>query len=324
MLQTLLKQYQAYMLQDVRTPVPHLAGPPGVGKSHTVSQLAELLGVTLHTVNVSRINPLEVEGAQVPSGSGADMALRLLHNPLWKNLNEGDIVLWDEFLRGFPEVYNALLDIFTSREVAGFKLPRVFFVAASNSIVSYDPALEDRLLHIFVKDIRRTTGNARKELAKMLAKDMHLVPSVADSPEMDTLISQEIAPMYDLLDMFKGRKRIGSTSLKGHSARNLTGQVKLRSLESPELRSLISLNNKIARNQTKLQYYIVHDTQSAVQLSEAEYESLKKLSTHPDLDEEHRNAVKMSFQLAQALRAEYDKQLPDEEPLREEDNDLFS
>ena len=157
MLETLLKLYVMAMAGDVRTPVCHLFGPPRCGKSTFAKQLADLVStpdrqVRLHTINVSRISPLELEGVQMPDKEHA--RLNLLTATYWSSLRDGDIVLLDEFLRGFPEVYNGLLDILTSREVAGFKLPRVFFIAASNSTVSYDKALEDRLMHLPVPDPR--------------------------------------------------------------------------------------------------------------------------------------------------------------------------
>ena len=139
MLKKLLKLYVTAMTGKVYSPVPHLFGPPGCGKSEVVKQAAQVLGVNLHIINVSRISPLE---------------LNLLTATFWTQLKEGDILLFDEFLHGSPEVYNELLDIITSREVGGFKLPNVFILAASNSTAAYDKALEDRLLHLPVADPR--------------------------------------------------------------------------------------------------------------------------------------------------------------------------
>lgn len=257
MLEKLMRLYTAYMLFDVRSPVPHLAGPPGVGKSETVQQLATLLGVNLHTINVSRLSPLEIEGVQMPVGdvSGDDYRLRMLHSPIWKNLKEGDIVLWDEYLRGFPEVYNGLLDIFTSRQVAGFTLPKVFFVAASNSVVTYDPALEDRLLHIFVPDIR-TNKNARIAAYQRFIEETGLHPQMRDSDEMVTLFENEVLPMYGILDQFKHRAKTGSTQLKGKSMRNLVGQVKLRELQSQSLKELVASNNRLVASKQEWQYLV--------------------------------------------------------------------
>ena len=83
MLEKLMKLYVMSMAYKVRSPMPHLVGPPGCGKSTYVEQLAELLGVELHLINVSRLSPLDVEGVQMPHGTGEDMALRMLPATFW-------------------------------------------------------------------------------------------------------------------------------------------------------------------------------------------------------------------------------------------------
>jgi hypothetical protein len=239
------------MAQDVRSPIPHIAGPPGVGKSQAVEQLAKLVGKQLHVVNVSRLSPLEIEGIQMPIND----KLHMLHSTLWTQLREGDIVLLDEFLRGFPEVYNGLLDILTSHHVAGFDLPKVFFVAASNSVVTYDDALEDRLLHIYVPDLRNNNAEMQK-LGEKLSKSLGLAPGMANSMEMQDMITKEIMPMYDVLDQFKGTAQRGAP-LRGSSARKLIGQAKLREFQSRTLIELIDTNNQIASQQAKYQYLLL-------------------------------------------------------------------
>jgi hypothetical protein len=216
-----------------------------------VEQLANLVGKQLHVVNVSRMSPLEIEGIQMPIND----RLHMLHSTLWTQLKEGDVVLLDEFLRGFPEVYNGLLDILTSRHVAGFDLPKVFFVAASNSVVTYDDALEDRLLHLYVPDLRNSTAEAEK-LGKKLTESLGLLPSLATSLEMQDMIQKEIAPMYDVLDQFKGTAQRGAP-VKGSSARKLIGQAKLREFQSRTLIDLIDLNNQMASQQAKYQYLML-------------------------------------------------------------------
>jgi hypothetical protein len=251
MLDRLARLYTAYMAQDVRSPIPHIAGPPGVGKSQAVEQLAKLVGKTLHTVNVSRMSPLEIEGIQMPIND----RLHMLHSTLWTQLKEGDVVLLDEFLRGFPEVYNGLLDILTSRHVAGFDLPKVFFIAASNSVVTYDDALEDRLLHLYVPDLRNNNAEQAK-LAEKLTKSLGLLPEMATSGEMADMIVKEIAPMYEVLDQFKGTAQRGAP-IKGSSARKLIGQAKLREIQSTDLRELIDINNRMAMQKNKYQYLLL-------------------------------------------------------------------
>ena len=317
MLEQLIKLYTAYMIGDVRSPVPHLAGPPGVGKSQSVERLAELVGKKLHIVNVSRISPLELEGVQMPSGTGEDMRLRLLHNTLWTELQEGDIVLLDEFLRGFPEVYNGLLDIMTSRQVAGFQLPKVFFIAASNSVTAYDPALEDRLLHLFVPDIRRGNSRHRKELRKLIVEEMGLHPDVVNSQELDHLIADEVEPMYELLDMFKNKKRTGSTALRGQSVRKLIGQVKLRQIESVALKDLITYSNELARQTLKYQYVIIYrDGEYADRVKD----SIRKLNGHPKLTPQQQQSVTLNIALLDMFEATRPVQQATE-PLEEVEED---
>ena len=259
MLEKVLKLYTMGMLYDTRSPMPHLFGPPGVGKSTVVQQAADLLGVKLHIINVSRISPLELEGVQMPVDNNT--RLELLLATLWSNLQEGDIVLLDEFLRGFPEVYNGLLDILTSRQVANHMLPKVFFIAASNSTATYDGALEDRLLHIPVADIRKSLP-ARNRLKKLLISAMGLHDSLIDSQELNDLVEFEIAPTYDVLDSLKGTH--GSGTLKGQSARKLIGQLQMRQVSSAKLKELITVHNSLC--QDRIHKLIVIDPQKHLKI----------------------------------------------------------
>lgn len=272
MFETLLKLYVTYMTWDVRSPVPHLFGPPGCGKSLMAQQLSEVITDTrraadpkapackLHIINVSRISPLELEGVQMPHGEGEDMQLKLLTATYWKALNEGDIILFDEFLRGFPEVYNGLLDIFTARHVAGFDLPKVFIMAASNSVVTYDKALDDRLLHLAVADPRNKKGESNK-LARLIVNELGLVDSMVSSIEMGTLLSSQVLPMYKVLDDIE-KGNTGGT-YEGKSIRNLLGQAKLREVQTKELRDLIEANNNLAFSKQHYQHVILLDGKSA-------------------------------------------------------------
>jgi hypothetical protein len=224
-----------------------------------MEQLAQLVGKKLHIVNVSRMSPLEIEGVQMPVND----RLKMLHSTLWTQLEEGDIVLFDEFLRGFEEVYNGLLDILTSRHVAGLDLPKVFFVAASNSVVTYDAALEDRLLHLYVTDLRNNTAEVAK-LGDKIAKWLGLMPEMGQSGEMHDMIIKEIAPMYDVLDQFKGTAQRGAP-IKGSSARKLVGQAKLREFQSKDLMELVDMNNTMALQKRKHQYLMLRPNSKLLQ-----------------------------------------------------------
>lgn len=256
MLETLMRLYVMSMTHDIRSPLPHLVGPPGCGKSTYAQQLAQLLGVNLHVINVSRISPLELEGVQMPMGTNESMVLRLLHATFWTQLKPGDIVLFDEFLRGFPEVYNGLLDILTSRQVEQFQLPKVFMMAASNSFTTYDGALEDRLLHIKVTDLR-TDKKALKSTMELVAQEIGLLPEVATSDEMADLFRAHVIPMYDMLDFDKAGTNVSVSTDKGTSVRKIIGQALMRHVQLPELQALIEWNNTRAMATKKHQFLVL-------------------------------------------------------------------
>lgn len=249
MLSTILRLYTAARAERVRTPVPHLFGPPGCGKSSFVEQAAKMLGVNLHQINVSRISPLELEGVQMPT----EGKLELLLATYWNNLKDGDILFLDEFLRGFPEVYNGLLDILTSRTVGGHELPDVFIIAASNSTTAYDPALTDRLLHLYVPD-PRTSKTADMRIRSSIINALGLMPSMATSMSMDALMSEHILPMYKMLDAAKGNNVGSTSSSQDMSPRNLIGQGQLRECTSGDLYALLESNNAAAMRQGKPQF----------------------------------------------------------------------
>lgn len=261
MLEKLMRLYVMSMMNDVRSPMPHVVGPPGCGKSTYVEQLADLLEVELHVINVSRLSPLDVEGVQMPHGSDEDMHLRMLPATFWTSLKEGDILLMDEFLRGFPEVFNALLDIFTSRRVGAFRLPKVFIIGASNSVISYDSALEDRLMHLPVPDPRHDRTE-RLRLGKLLIDVLGLNPGMSKTSVMQDLFDEVILPTYNILDSFHANNK-GQTVLAngntftGASLRNLIGQVQLRVVQTPQLRDMIAENNRRSLAEKKFQYLVL-------------------------------------------------------------------
>ncbi len=256
MLEKLMTLYTMSMAYDVRSPMPHLVGPPGCGKSTTVEQLAELLEVELHIINVSRLSPLEIEGVQMPHGEDDNMSLRMLPATFWTSLKEGDILLMDEFLRGFPEVYNGLLDIFTSRRVGSFRLPKVFIVGASNSVVAYDSALEDRLLHLPVADPRSSKQEFQR-LCQLVVDSVGLLPLMANHYDMDELMHKEVLPIYNILDSFKKSGVKAGTEHKGVSLRKLIGQIQLRTITSSLATDMLFTNNTLAMQENKPQFVVL-------------------------------------------------------------------
>ena len=301
MLEQLIKLYTMYMATGVTSPLPHFVGPPGSGKSTIFQQLADLMDVKLHVVNVSRISPLGLEGLEMPN-SESNM-LELLISELWTKAQDGDIYLFDEFLRGFPEVYNGLLDIFTSREVAGYRLKRVFIAGASNSTVTYDMALEDRLLHIPVPDPRKKKAE-RNRLCKMLVSELGLLPAMSHSTDMADLFEKEVLPTFDLLDQFKRQANRANVNLKGTSLRKLIGQAKLRHVTSTPLKELISSNNALALlSPGQAQYVFLLTGDHAP----AGYETAARaLDGNPKLTRLQQQNITLNLQLIELDRAKKD------------------
>ena len=135
-------------------------------------------------------------------------------------------------------------------------IPRAFFMGASNSVIAYDKALEDRLLHLPVTDPRKSVAE-RKRLGGLIVNALGLLPDMADSHEMQRLIEDEVCPMYEIMDHLK--KRNAPPSYEGSSVRNLIGQAQLREVQSNRLRELIDYNNMRAAQLGKLQFLFLLD-----------------------------------------------------------------
>lgn len=319
MLERILKLYVMAMLGDVRSPLPHLFGPPGCGKSTVVEQAAELLGVNLHIINLSRLSPLELEGVQMPHGEGEEQKLKLLHATFWKDIKENDIVLFDELLRAFPEVFNGLLDILTSRKVGGLVIPKAFFIGASNTTVSYDKALEDRLLHLPVPDVRKNKA-AKNQLANLIVDALGLLPQMSKTMEMQSLIDTEIAPMYEILDNLKNKTSSGAM-LKGTSVRNLIGQVKLRDIRSSQMLGVIEENNRQAMREGKWQFVVLADGKAGIGI---QYEAnIHDIANNPKLTDVQRLNIQQNLQLVGLEKSRQEKGNLDDDDIVDDDPFAF-
>lgn len=311
MLEKLLHLYTTAMTHDVRSPMPHLVGPPGTGKSTIVQQAADLLGVHLHIINVNRLSPLEIEGLQMPVDNNT--RIHMIPAVFWSRLAEGDIVLFDEYLRGFPEVQDALLDVLTSRRVGAFQLPKVFFVGASNSVIAYDKALEDRLLNIPVPDLRSSAKFLKAAKARFI-EEAGLHPDLISSYELRELFDQEVLPTYAMLDAFKDNKTMAVADLKGSSVRNLVGQVKLRYSTNPWLTELVRSNNRLVISKQQLQYLVLmHEEAFDPRLPT----QLRKLEKVEGLTPYQRRNLDLNLQLIELAEAKLVKDNTDESEIFE-------
>jgi hypothetical protein len=319
MLEMILKLYSMYMATDVRSPMPHLVGPPGCGKSTVVEQAAELIGVNLHIINVSRLSPLDVEGIQMPVDDNT--RVHMIPASYWSQIKAGDIVLYDEFLRGFPEVYNGLLDVFTSRRAGAFRIEPCFMLGASNSITSYDKALEDRLLHLPVPDPRKLKRES-KRLAQIIVDQLGLLPEMVTSFEMQSLMDNEVHPMFDMLDNLK-QGTASPATLKGKSIRNLIGQAQLRQVESRPLAELIAMNNNRAAGAAKWQFMFFLDGKDARAFPAFEARA-KQLVGNDKLTKLQALNLRLNLQLIEMEAIRHEKGTDSDDAVDEDLDDIFT
>ena len=206
-------------------------------------------------------------------------------------------------------MYNGLLDIFTAREVAGYRLPRVFIAGASNSVVTYDGALEDRLLHIPVADPRKQKTESTR-LQKLLVEQLGLLPEMAEPAEMLTVMVKEVHPTFELLDQFtkKGIRGRG-TQIEGTSLRKLIGQAKLREVHSTHLRELIEANNQKAMYLGKPQYVLLLSGKNVLRGYESQ---AKELMGNPRLTPLQAQNLELNLQLIQMEAVKRDNTVEEE------------
>lgn len=292
MLSTVLALYTTALTTGVTTPVPHFYGPPGSGKSSVIQQAADLLGVQLHVINVSRISPLELEGIQMP----IEGKLELLLATYWNSLKEGDIVFLDEFLRGFPEVYNGLLDILSSRKIGAHTLPKVVFFAASNSTTSYDSALHDRLLHISVPDPRRSVAEFTA-ITTRIVEQTGLDPVVASGTAMRAVMDKHVLASYKMLDSLKRGTSVAQDP-EALSARQIIGQLKLRYVTSDVINELVADSNAECIRTGHWQYFLVVSYKGRTPTVPASYEkAARDLLKGDKISPEQRVQTLLNFQL---------------------------
>jgi hypothetical protein len=202
--------------------------------------------------------------------------------------------------------------------VAGFKLPQVFFVAASNSVAAYDKALEDRLLHLPVEDIRKSKGAMKRAKAEFV-KRCGLLPEIVDTVELDDMMTNEVSPMYEVLDRFKNRSATaGAMSTDGRSLRNLIGQVQLREIQSQDLKEVLAINNQRAIQQNKAQFVVIYDVKGV----NPKYRSMaEKLVGNPGLTDIQARNIELNLHLIEMEDAKKETTTR-EDP--SDDDDIFT
>lgn len=139
--------------------VPLFLGDPGIGKTKIIEAFVDNVNAKIKAKDpnakkikliefiVSQKNPYEISGMAMPDQTTQKMAI--WNFDAMENLQDGDIIFFDEVLNGNPVVLNACLTLLESRKMlSGQKLPDVMIVAAANpqGAVYLQPQVKERFV----------------------------------------------------------------------------------------------------------------------------------------------------------------------------------
>ena len=111
--------------------VPLFIGNPGLGKTKIIEKFAKEKGAKLVEIITSQAPPFEVSGIAMPDKDTKRMTY--YNYDSLEDLEDGDIIFFDELLNGNPVTLNACLTLLEQRKmVSGKKLPDVMIIAAAN------------------------------------------------------------------------------------------------------------------------------------------------------------------------------------------------
>lgn len=138
-------------MDDLPRPVM-LWGPPGVGKTAVVKEVAEEKGLPLRVFYAAYMEPPDIQGFPVPD---REQGVTRYMPPETLDLSgEGGVLFFDEITNARRDVQTVLLEIMREGSIAGKPLTgwhrvaagnRVEDLAGSNTMIS---SLRDRLMHV--------------------------------------------------------------------------------------------------------------------------------------------------------------------------------
>jgi hypothetical protein len=135
-----------------RSVVPLFIGDPGLGKTVMIDAFAKKKKVNLVELITSQMSPFEISGIAMPDKETQKM---IYYNfDKLENLQDGDILFFDELLNGNPIVLNACLTILEQRKlISGKPLPDIMIVAAANpqGMTPLTPQIKERFIWYNVK-----------------------------------------------------------------------------------------------------------------------------------------------------------------------------
>jgi hypothetical protein len=130
-----------------RSIVPLFIGNPGLGKTVMIDEFAKKKKVNLIELITSQMSPFEISGIAMPDKETQKM---IYYNfDKLENLQDGDILFFDELLNGNPIVLNACLTILEQRKlISGKPLPDIMIIAAANpqGMTPLTPQIKERFV----------------------------------------------------------------------------------------------------------------------------------------------------------------------------------
>ena len=159
--------------------VPLFIGNPGLGKTAIIAQFAKEKGVKLVELITSQMSPFEISGIAMPD---KDLKKMIYYNfDKIEDLQDNDILFFDELLNGNPVVLNACLTILEQRMmISGKPLPNVMIVAAANEqgMTPLTPQIKERFVwysvdfdkHMWINDYMIPKYNITSNIGNKLAE----------------------------------------------------------------------------------------------------------------------------------------------------------
>ncbi|GGK88825.1 ATP-binding protein [Deinococcus radiotolerans] len=133
-------------------------GPPGVGKSSVVAQVAAAHGLDFVDVRLSQLAPTDLRGLPVPESDGQGGGVSRWYPPEFLPRDGRGILFLDEVNMAPPTMQGMAQQLILDRRVGSYELPDGWFVwAAGNrkedraSVFDMPAPLANRFLHLTVR-----------------------------------------------------------------------------------------------------------------------------------------------------------------------------
>ncbi|ACO46116.1 MoxR family ATPase [Deinococcus deserti] len=162
-------------------------GPPGVGKSSVVAQVASRHGLEFVDVRLSQLAPTDLRGLPVPEADGQGGGVSKWYPPEFLPRAGHGVLFLDEVNMAPPTMQGMAQQLILDRRVGSYELPEGWFVwAAGNrkedraSVFDMPAPLANRFLHLSV----RADFDAWRAYALSRGLHEHVIAFLTFRPEL--------------------------------------------------------------------------------------------------------------------------------------------